>query len=115
MAYAGGDELPVKPEPQQSRFYDKGARIELSIAATAATVDVVTTCHALANGAHEDILPTQSCKGVSLILFGQVAAQEGAAYLLHRTGHDRLAHAVRLYSIIGNGRGIIYSKQHGGL
>lgn len=94
------------------RFYDKPAKIELTASLSLAAFDMGQTCHNLATGGREYWM-TQSCAGDIGIVLGVHAAQEGLAYLLHRTGHHHLERFTRLYTIQAHVRGILYSKQHG--
>lgn len=113
LALAAGAVAPVAPAKPVHAFYDRPAKIELAVASIAVAFDTAQTCHNLANGGREIWLPTQHCPQVTLLLLGQVAAQEGLAYVFHRTGHHKLERLIRLVTIEENTRAIIYSKQHG--
>lgn len=113
LALAAGAVAPVAPANSVHRFYDHPAKIELAVATSAAAFDIGQTCHNLATGGREVWLPTQHCPQITLVLLGSVAAQEGIAYMFHRTGHHKLERLIRLFTIEENTRAIIYSKQHG--
>ena len=126
-----------KPKPAH-HFYDRTAKIELGAALALNTYDNVQTCRTLGettrpvvatitavNGVpvhevvygpavpgRENYLPTQSCRGVTLFLAGELAAQEAVAYAFHRTGHHKIERFVRFFTIEGNTQGIIYSALH---
>lgn len=102
----------ARPPKPVHKFYDRPAKIELTVAIGAAAFDMAQTCHNLANGGREQFM-TQSCAKNNLIEAGLLGAQELAAYTLHRTGHHKLERLVRLYSTVDSTIGIVYSKQHG--
>jgi hypothetical protein len=94
------------------RFYDKPGKVLFGTALALAAADTTVTCLNLASGGHEHALPTQHCPQVSLLLFGQVAAQEGLAYLFHRRGLHGMERGIRFVSIVSNTRGFSYSLRH---
>lgn len=106
--------LKLSVERPVHHFYDRPAKIELGAALALDAYDNAQTCHALSNNGREDSLPTQSCAGVTLILTAQLAAQEGVAYLFHRTNHHKIERFVRFFSIEGNTQGILHSMAHSG-
>lgn len=111
MATRSAIEAP-KPKPEH-RFYDRPAKIELALAASASAFDNVQTCRVLGIGGREHFLPTQSCAGVTAFLTADVIAQEVLAYALHRSHHHKLERIVRFITLGSNVTGIIQSKQRG--
>jgi len=109
--------LPDAPKPkldfQEHHFYDIPGKILFGTALTVAAFDTAQTCHNLATGGHEDWLSTRHCSQATLIIMGQVAAQESLAWVLHRTHHHKLERLIRFFTIEEDTRGIIYSKEHG--
>jgi hypothetical protein len=95
--------------PPDHRFYDRPGKALVYLAVGAALADSGITCYNLHMGQGEYVLPTQSCPQVTTILLGQVTAQEGVAYFLHRTHHHVLERAIRAYSISANLDGFITS------
>lgn len=95
------------------KFYDKTAKIELGVNAALFAIDAGQTCHNLANGGHEDVLPTQSCAGAIGIMAGLHGGQEVLAWVLHKTGHHKLERIARLYMTEAHVQAIAYSKAHG--
>jgi hypothetical protein len=95
------------------RFYDKPAKVLLVSAVALAAADTAQTCRNLARGGQEHGMPASNCAQANFFLFGQVAVQEGVAYLLHRTGLHGLERVSRLFSISLNTKGLIQSKQAG--
>ena len=106
-------DAPVAKSTAEHRFYDRPGKLLLTAALTAAATDTAQTCRNLARGGREVFLPTQSCPQVNLFLFGEVLAQEGVAYLLHRHGRHKLERLIRLASITDNVSGLVYSRRHG--
>jgi hypothetical protein len=104
----------IRPE---HKFYDRIGKVELGAAVTIAGFDIGQTCHGMLTDptTRELGVPTQHCAPMALMLGAQVAVQEGAAYLLHRTHHHKIERAVRFFSIYENTKGIVYSQQHGGI
>jgi hypothetical protein len=98
---------------QEHRFYDRPGKILFTAAGVAAAFDTAQACHNLATGGRELGLPTQHCPQVSLILMGQVAVQEIAAYGLHKLGFHKLERFARFFTMEENTRALIYSKRHG--
>jgi hypothetical protein len=95
-------------DPDAHRFFDKQARWTAAGSAAVFATDAAVTCRNLANGGHEDWLPTQSCAGVSAWMAGNFATQQMAAYWLHRRGHHRLERLVERFSASGSAAGIVY-------
>lgn len=69
-------------------------RVPLAAMWGANTADIALTCVALGNGGHENWLPSQSCNGTAAIMLGYRAAATGAAWILVRKGHPRIAKAL---------------------
>lgn len=111
------DDLPDAPIPKavetkvppEHKFYDRTAKIELGINAVLFTVDSIESC----NPNHrETFLPVQGCKNIVLFMAGEHALQEGAAFLLHKTGHHKLEKFARLGMTQAHAHAIIYNRTH---
>jgi hypothetical protein len=99
-----------KPVFKTHAFYDRVGRIEFAVATGDTLVDTVQTCHNMGSpNWHEQFLPTQSCGKASLMLFGQLAAQELGALALHKLGAHKLERVVRFATVQANLRGVIHS------
>ena len=88
----------LKPKPVHA-FYDRPGKILLASDFKAASFDSAISCRNLSTGGREWSLPSQSCSGITGILMGQVVAQEGFVFFLHKTGHHKLERAARFFTI----------------
>jgi hypothetical protein len=93
-------------------FWTRSTKIEAGALAGVAAFDAAQTCHNLATGGREYWLNTRTCGGAVAIMAAWDLGTVGAAWLLHRTHHDRLARLPMLYEIQAHTRGIIYSRRH---
>ena len=75
--------------------------------------DMAQTCNFLQHGRPEGLL-TQSCPGNVAITAGFDAAALGGAWLLHKTGHHKLARLPMLYMAGVSTYGVAKSKSMGG-
>lgn len=87
-------------------------RLPLTAMWTTNAADIGLTCTMLANGGHEDFLPTQSCGGAAAILTGQRAAATGLAWILTSKGHPKLAKALLWAATGSSGYAIGYTAMH---
>jgi hypothetical protein len=101
------------PQPIIHQFWDKPTKVEVATMANAAAMDIAQTCHALAHGGREMILPTQSCAGVTGYIVAEEAVALGATLLLHGWGHHKLERIPMLVMIGANVKGLAYSHGHG--
>jgi hypothetical protein len=76
--------------PEEHKFFDKQQMIALYVHGGVRTADTVVTCHAIANGATEVWIPTQSCGGIAAWQAGSVGLALGVGWLFHKTGHHKL-------------------------
>jgi len=102
----------ARPVVQRGPFWDRPAKVEAAVMLGLAAADMTQTCRDLTHpGWHETNL-TQSCaKDVALTAAFEAAAV-GAAWVLVRTGHRRLARLPMAYLAQASARGIIYTKEH---
>lgn len=109
------DAIPDAPSAVvQERAPSTWHQLRIPLAAMWATnaADIGLTCSILANGGHEDFLPTQSCGGAAAILVGERAAATGLAWALARKGHPKLAKGL-LWAVTGStGYAIGYTAVH---
>lgn len=93
-------------------FWTRSTKAEGWTLAGVAVFDGAQTCHNLATGGREVWLHTRTCGGA----VGRMAAWDvgiiGAAWILHRAHHDKLARVPMLFQIEEHTRAIIYSKEH---
>jgi hypothetical protein len=75
--------------------------------------DMAQTCNFLHHGRPEGLL-TQSCPGNVAITAGFDAVALGGAWLLHKTGHHKLARLPMLYMAGVSTYGVAKSKSMGG-
>jgi len=75
-------------------IWDTYGKTGLIVSTAARAADASLTCTALASGAHEDWLPTQSCGGVVGFIAAGEAGQIAATYWLHHTRHHKLERIV---------------------
>jgi hypothetical protein len=64
------------------------------------TTDVVVTCHNLANGGHEDWLPTQSCAGAAALIGAGQPLSMWFTREMDKRGHSNLAWGGRLSFVV---------------
>lgn len=115
--YCDAETLPDAPSAiaqTQPRAPSPWHQLRLPLTAMWASnaADMALTCSVLANGGHEDFLPTQSCGGVAAILVGERAAATGVAWFLARHGHPRVAKALLWTATGSTGYAISYTVAH---
>ena len=99
---------PARPAMRRGAFWTRSTKIEAAAMAGLAAADMTQTCRNLRiRGWHEDLL-TQSCGKDVAITIGFEAAAVGGAWLLHRTGHDRLAKLPMMYMAAQSARGLTW-------
>jgi hypothetical protein len=101
--------LIVRPEP---RFWDRPMKIEFTAMAVMGSFDMAQTCNFLQHGRSERLL-TQSCAGNVALTAGFDAAALTGAWLLHKTGHHKLARLPMLYMTGVSTYGVAKSKSLG--
>lgn len=104
--FCGAENLPDAPSATaqtQERAPSTWHQLRLPLTAMwmANAADMGLTCSVLANGGHEDFLPTQSCAGAVGILAGERMAATGVAWMLVRKGHPNLAKGL-LWAMTGS-------------
>jgi len=116
---AGDARLPDAPAPMPTRvenvrqrppvrFWTRPVKVEAAVMVSLAAADMTQTCRNLRiRGWHEDLL-TQSCGKDVAITIGFEAAAVGGAWLLHRTGHDKLAKVPMIYMAAQSARGLTW-------
>ena len=100
----------LQPAP---RFWDRPTKIEFTGMVVMGSFDMAQTCNFLQHGRSERLL-TQSCAGNVAITAGFDAAALGGAWLLHKTGHHKLARLPMLYMTGVSTYGVAKSKSLGG-
>jgi hypothetical protein len=111
---SGAEIVAVHPPVRRGEpFWTRTTKIEAGAVITVAVFDAAQSCHNLAVGGQERWLHTRSCGGVVGRMAAWDAGMVGAAWLLHRTHHNKLARLPMLFEIEEHTRGIVYSKEHG--
>lgn len=113
--YCDAETLPDAPSAvAQERAPSTWHQLRLPLAVMWASnaADMGLTCSVLANGGHEDFLPTQSCAGAAAILVGERAAASGLAWVLVRKGHPRVAKGLLWAATGSTGYAIAYTARH---
>lgn len=100
----------AKAQPSPSTWHE--LRLPLTTMWATNAADIGITCSVLANGGHEDFLPTQSCGGAAAILVGERVAITGMAWILARKGHPNLAKGLLWATTGSNGYAIGYTAMH---
>lgn len=100
----------VQPEP---RFWDRPMKVEFTSMVLMGSFDMAQTCNFLQHGRSERLL-TQSCAGNVALTAGFDAAALTGAWLLHKTGHHKLARLPMLYMTGVSTYGVAKSKSLGG-
>lgn len=88
---------------QEHRFFDPPARFEIAKSASIFAADGFNTCN---DRAHEDWLPTQSCRGAALWMGMNFCEEVGTAYFLHRVRHHRLERIAEFVAPLGSAAGL---------
>jgi hypothetical protein len=99
----------VQPEP---RFWDRPMKVEFTSMVAMGSFDMAQTCNFLQHGRSERLL-TQSCPGNVALTAGFDAAALTGAWLLHKTGHRKLARLPMLYMAGVSTYGVAKSKSLG--
>ena len=99
----------ARPEP---RFWDRPMKLEFTGMVVMGSFDMAQTCNFLQHGRSERLL-TQSCPGNVALTAGFDAAALGGAWLLHKTGHHKLARLPMLYMTGVSTYGVAKSKSLG--
>jgi len=99
--------LPDSPRP---KLLDTTNKIAFTALLAVRTADTVQTCGKFGPRWREHDLPVQSCAGVAAFNYGFTAAGLGAAYLLQRHGHTRLARWAAPLATVGSAVGILQTS-----
>jgi hypothetical protein len=115
--------LPDSPRPKlnaevrtvqrEPRFWDRPMKLEFTGMVVMSSFDMAQTCNFLHHGRPERLL-TQSCAGNVALTAGFDAVALGGAWLLHKTGHHKLARLPMLYMTGVSTYGVARSKSLGG-
>ena len=116
--------LPDSPPPKinlyelrtvqrEPRFWDRPMKMEFTGMVVMGSFDMAQTCNFLHHGRPEGLL-TQSCPGNVAITAGFDTVALGGAWLLHKTGHHKLARLPMLYMAGVSTYGVAKSKSMGG-
>ena len=97
----------------QPRHFWGRRNIAITVAhAALAGADAGRTCYNLSIGGRERWMPTQSCAGVSAMIFGGVALNVASRWLLERRGHIAASDITGAAGIAGSAYSFIYSSTH---
>src|SRR5215471_9004743 len=84
-------EGPPKPVLTYPRYWSTQTKWIVGAEFVAMSADLGITCRNLSTGGREYWWPVQSCAGMVGVQLGIFGAAQGVAWVLHRTGHPRLA------------------------
>lgn len=97
------------------RFFDKPRIAATAVNFSLRAYDDVNTCRGFAqHDFHENLLPTQSCKGSTLIIGGVAAGSLVLERMLYKR-HPRLARIPQWVSAAGSAEGLAGSAAHHGI
>jgi hypothetical protein len=105
--------LEVRTVQPELRFWDRPMKAEFTSMVLMGSFDMAQTCNFLQHGRSERLL-TQSCPGNVALTAGFDAAALTGAWLLHKTGHHKLARLPMLYMTGVSTYGVAKSKSLGG-
>lgn len=110
-AHAQSEDLKSAP-----RFFDKPRIAATAVNFSLRAYDDVNTCRGFSksDAFRENMLPAQSCQGVTVLMAGFMAGSVVLERMLYKR-HPRLARIPQLVSVAGSVQGIAFSATHRGI
>lgn len=108
----------VAPQPtyETHKFLDRKNRILFAMVAASSAADFVVTRSNLQNGGQELNPLVQpfggSTAGLAVNFAGETAGVIAASYLMHKTGHHKLEHAISYVNISASTGAVAYGLTH---